>query len=114
MRQVTVHLRPEADTDLTFAWIVDDNKEQTALIDQLGSLVPLNTFLLDTDRLADKNILLVSKTNLRGVTEGYVISFSLRKTAKNQSIEVYRIILDVDFYGPESRSVSDYRRGFAA
>jgi len=100
-KDVTVHLRPEGDTDLTFGWVVDDNTEQTELIDQLGSLVPLDTFLLDTDRLADKNILLVSKANLRGVTEGHVISFSLRKTAKNQSIEVYRIILDVDFYGLE-------------
>ena len=114
IKDVTVHLRPEADTDLTFAWSMDDNEKQTELIDQLGFHVPLGTFLLDTDRLADKNVLLVSKTNLRGVTEGYVISFSLQKSGRDQSIEVYRIILDVDFYGPESRSVSDYRREFAA
>ena len=101
IKDVTVHLRPEADTDLTFAWSIDDNAEQTELIDQLGVHVPLGTFLLDTDRIADKNILLISKTNLRGVTEGYVISFSLRKTARSQSIEIYRIIFDVDLFGSE-------------
>ena len=71
------------------------------MVDQLGVHVPLGTFLLDTDQLADKNILLISKTNLRGITEGYVISFSLRKTAKSQSIEIYRIIFDIDFFGSE-------------
>jgi len=101
IKDITVHLRPEADTDLTFAWSIDDNAKQTELVDQLGVHVPLNTFLLDTDLLADKNILLISKTNLRGVTEGYVISFSLRKTAKSQSIEIYRIIFDIDFFGSE-------------
>ena len=82
IKDLTVHLRPEADTDLTFAWSIDDNAEQTELVDQLGVHVPLGTFLLDTDQLADKNILLISKTNLRGITEGYVISFNQHMTIK--------------------------------
>jgi len=94
-QKATIHLRPEADTDLNFAWVVDGGAEQTELIDQLGSSVPLDTFLLDTDSLAEKNIVLVSHAPLRGENNGYHLSFTLGNTAAGQGMEVYRIIFQI-------------------
>ena len=98
-QSVTLHQRPSTDTNLSFKWYVDGGEEQTETINQLGSFNALGDFLLGTDRLASQNILLVEDTPLRGEHNGYYLSMSLGKTASDQSMEVFRIVLDAKLAG---------------
>ena len=98
-QSITLHQRPSTDTNLNFKWYVDGGEEQTETINQLGSFNALGEFLLSTDRLASQNILLVERTQLRGEHNGYYLSMSLGKTASDQGMEVFRIVLDTKIAG---------------